>query len=163
MKYSEKLKDPRWQKKRLQVMEKAKFKCVECGDSKSTLAVHHSVYFKGNDPWDYPDELLRCFCEKCHERHHSLRQEMAALSGMMDITRMSSVVGYMYALSGVIHKNKHKVVQFANIEMAVGYFSALFCALAAEMAEKTVPLNGLITEKDLVKIVEDYNKPSDTD
>jgi hypothetical protein len=156
MKYSDKLKDPRWQKKRLQVMEKANFKCVQCGDSKNTLAVHHMVYIKGKEPWDYQDDLLKCFCEKCHEYQHGLTQEMALLSGMMDLNQLGSTVGYMYALTGIVHKNK-KMVQFANIEMAVGYFSALFCKLAAEMAEKTVPLNGLLTEDSLIKIVEGYN------
>lgn len=64
--YSEKLKDPQWQKKRLQVMERAGWKCQSCGDAKETLCVHHLVYSKG-EPWDAPDETLECLCETCHE------------------------------------------------------------------------------------------------
>ena len=32
MGYSEKLKDPRWQKKRLEILERDNFRCQYCGD-----------------------------------------------------------------------------------------------------------------------------------
>ncbi len=35
--YLEKLKDPRWQKKRLAVMERAGWKCQCCSETKKTL------------------------------------------------------------------------------------------------------------------------------
>jgi len=65
MKYSEKLKDPRWQKKRLEIMEKDNFKCRDCGDSQNTLSVHHCHYEKG-DPWDTDSEFLMTLCDDCH-------------------------------------------------------------------------------------------------
>lgn len=64
--YSEKLKDPRWQRKRLGVLERAEWKCECCGDDKETLQVHHLIYSKG-EPWDAPDDTLECLCESCHE------------------------------------------------------------------------------------------------
>lgn len=67
MTYAEKLKDPRWQKKRLEIMERAGFKCEACGDSKETLHVHHGYYERGFDPWDYEDATLWCLCASCHE------------------------------------------------------------------------------------------------
>lgn len=68
--YYEKLKDPRWQKKRLEVMEKAEFRCSLCMDDTSTLNVHHKEYFKGKEPWDYEAEQLVCLCEDCHANIH---------------------------------------------------------------------------------------------
>lgn len=68
--YYEKLRDPRWQKKRLEVMEKAEFRCSLCMDDASTLNVHHKEYFKGKEPWDYEVEQLVCLCEECHESIH---------------------------------------------------------------------------------------------
>jgi methionyl-tRNA synthetase len=57
--YWEKLKDPRWQKLRLEAMQKADFHCERCGDGESTLNVHHKEYFKGREPWEYkPKQLL---------------------------------------------------------------------------------------------------------
>jgi 5-methylcytosine-specific restriction endonuclease McrA len=68
MTYSEKLKDPRWQRKRLRVFERAKWKCEKCGDKKTELHVHHTKYI-GN-PWDVPLSSLKCLCSNCHGSHH---------------------------------------------------------------------------------------------
>lgn len=68
--YYEKLKDPRWQKKRLEVMEYREFSCEICGDSESTLNVHHKEYFKDHEPWEYDVKQLACICENCHAAQH---------------------------------------------------------------------------------------------
>ena len=64
--YSELLKDPRWQKKRLEIFNRDNWKCKLCGDNKTTLQVHHKEYLNGNDPWDYPKDMLVTICEHCH-------------------------------------------------------------------------------------------------
>jgi hypothetical protein len=68
--WAEQCKDPRWQKKRLEIMERSVFECDNCGDKETTLNVHHTYYDKGLSAWEYPDESLKCYCEKCHEREH---------------------------------------------------------------------------------------------
>jgi len=69
--YAEKLKDPRWQKKRLEVFERDDWTCQECGDKTNTLVVHHEKYSKQyKNPWDYPFKLLSTLCEKCHDKYH---------------------------------------------------------------------------------------------
>lgn len=70
MTYSEKLKDPRWQKRRLKVMEYAHWRCQICGVKDRTLHCHHSYYTKGKEPWEYPDGAIICICEKCHRLIH---------------------------------------------------------------------------------------------
>ena len=65
--YSEKLRDPRWQKLRLEIMSRDEFKCRLCRKEDKTLNVHHSYYAKGANPWDYPNEFLVTVCEKCHQ------------------------------------------------------------------------------------------------
>jgi hypothetical protein len=65
--YSEKLKDPRWQKKRLKILERDNWECRVCGDNKSALHVHHRYYLPNTEVWDYPDEALITLCEDCHE------------------------------------------------------------------------------------------------
>jgi hypothetical protein len=67
MTYSEKLKDPRWQKMRLKVLERDGWQCQECGDKETMLCVHHRYYESGKDPWEYPPEALRTLCEHCHK------------------------------------------------------------------------------------------------
>jgi hypothetical protein len=65
MTYAEKLKDPRWQKKRLVILERAGWACQVCGDKETTLHVHHLKY--GKEPWEIEDKYLECLCESCHE------------------------------------------------------------------------------------------------
>jgi hypothetical protein len=66
MDYSQKLKDPRWQKKRLEILERDGWKCMACGDKEKTLHVHHIFYLPGKEPWDIPS----CEggpCSKCKD------------------------------------------------------------------------------------------------
>ncbi|MDP1594149.1 MAG: hypothetical protein Q8L80_07895 [Gallionella sp.] len=68
--YSEKLKDPRWQKLRLEVMNANGFCCEICGDAESTLHVHHKEYLKGHEVWEYEVRQLSVVCESCHAAEH---------------------------------------------------------------------------------------------
>lgn len=68
--YREMLALPQWQKRRLQMLEKAGWKCVECGAEEQQLHVHHKRYIAGAKPWEYEDEDLAVLCERCHERAH---------------------------------------------------------------------------------------------
>ena len=65
--YSAKLKDPRWQKKRLQVLEIAQWRCEDCGERSKPLEVHHCAYVRGHEPWQYDFNLLMALCGECHE------------------------------------------------------------------------------------------------
>lgn len=64
--YLEKLKDPRWQKKRLEIFERDKWTCRDCEAKDKTLHVHHIIYIPGKDPWDIPSGFLVTLCEDCH-------------------------------------------------------------------------------------------------
>jgi hypothetical protein len=81
--YSEKLKDPRWQKKRLEILSRDNFSCLICGDSESTLHVHHRYYINGREPWDYNDNLLATLCDSCHSSEHSLEDISSDLIKML--------------------------------------------------------------------------------
>jgi len=68
--YGEKLRDPRWQRLRLEIMQRDEWTCQKCGAKDRTLHVHHTRYLKGRNPWDYPPELLLTLCEDCHDGVH---------------------------------------------------------------------------------------------
>lgn len=76
--YSEKLKDPRWQKRRLDILSRDEFSCCACGDATKTLHVHHKWYDRSKEPWEYPDECLVTLCEDCHieEEEYKCNQEL---------------------------------------------------------------------------------------
>jgi len=69
-KYQEQRLDPRWQKKRLEIMQRDGFACLHCGDEQTTLNVHHSYYIKSRMPWEYPNFSLLTLCKNCHKRMH---------------------------------------------------------------------------------------------
>lgn len=77
--YADKLLDPRWQKKRLEIMGRDEFKCAKCGNESKTLSVHHRHYLIGRDPWDYPGELLVCLCLWCHREEEECAEILKQL------------------------------------------------------------------------------------
>ncbi len=66
--YKEKLLDPRWQKKRLKVLDRDEFRCQLCWNNKETLHIHHKYYERGKSPWQYPIKALITICKICHEK-----------------------------------------------------------------------------------------------
>ena len=74
MPYGEQLRHPNWQRRRLEIMESAGFACQSCGDTQTTLNVHHRLYVKGRMVWDYSDHELECLCESCHRIAHGNRE-----------------------------------------------------------------------------------------
>lgn len=68
--YSEQLKHPNWQRKRLEMLNEANFECSNCGDKDSMLHVHHRQYFKGRQAWEYESTELAVLCEACHKEEH---------------------------------------------------------------------------------------------
>lgn len=83
--YSEKLKDPRWQRKRLEVLERSDFHCELCADGEATLHVHHKAYFKGREPWEYDPEQLVALCEACHGLRHESDDPYALVGSYLPI------------------------------------------------------------------------------
>jgi hypothetical protein len=69
MTYEEKLKDPRWRAKSLEIREAKGNMCAQCG-SEDTVHVHHMVYTT-TMPWDEPNEHLIPLCETCHVTEHN--------------------------------------------------------------------------------------------
>lgn len=68
--YSDKLKNPKWQKMRLLVMQRDSWRCCNCMDGSETLHVHHLSYEYGKDPWDYDISNFETLCSKCHSNKH---------------------------------------------------------------------------------------------
>jgi len=73
MTYAEKLRDPRWQKKRLEILNRDNFTCQCCGDKDSTLVIHHKVY--AGDPWQVTKDNLITYCDHCHNIFESWLKE----------------------------------------------------------------------------------------
>ena len=75
MNYKEQLKSPKWQKKRLDVLNLRGFKCENCANEEKQLHVHHRFYLKGRKAWEYDNDVLQVLCETCHENEHKPKKE----------------------------------------------------------------------------------------
>lgn len=79
--YSEKLKDPRWERKRLEILRRDDCECRFCGAPDGThLHVHHLYYIYDKDPWDYEDDALISLCRRCH--HENKHERNATLDSL---------------------------------------------------------------------------------
>lgn len=67
--YAEQLRDPRWQRKRLETLSAADWQCSRCHSDRKTLHVHHLEY-RPVPPWVYELSELEVLCEECHREAH---------------------------------------------------------------------------------------------
>lgn len=127
--YAEKLKDPRWQKKRLEVMQQAGFECEECGDKESTLNVHHGMYQKGREPWEYPDGSFSCLCDECHKSRHEAEETLLIRKSQMSTSELQNLAGYALGLYSQYFP-EYAVIKVSSFEEAIGLGD--FCEVQAE-------------------------------
>lgn len=106
MTYYEALKSPKWQKKRLEIMERDNFKCRKCGDKDTTLNVHHLEYGKGKKPWDYDNFKLITLCQDCHQhiekfkRQSSWDSQLTFIKGGIDSHKYLDILQLLSLISG---------------------------------------------------------------
>lgn len=90
MTYKEKLRDPRWQKKRLEILDRDNFTCQLCGDKHTTLHVHHNSY--SENPWDVENSELITYCADCH-RFIEFTKGMKMFNKIIKIIKRDSSIG----------------------------------------------------------------------
>lgn len=98
MTYAEQLKDPRWLKKRKEILERDEYKCRECKNNDIKLHVHHGYYEKDSMAWEYENKYLHTLCENCHKFHHVKFQQLVKLSAEMLPTTIDFMYGILYYL-----------------------------------------------------------------
>lgn len=91
--YSDRLKDPRWQRKRLETLDSQGWECQKCGSKDDTLHVHHNYYLRGKEPWEYSSEQLTVLCEDCHGEVESLIKELHESLSFFSLGEIEFIVG----------------------------------------------------------------------
>ena len=113
MDYKEQIKSPKWQRRRLEILQRDDFTCQICGSQDKTLHVHHTTYEKGKMIWDYPDEMLLTLCEECHEYEHALNDSIDDI--LWSIKKRGVTNHEIYALLEVmdykLHKGEHDFIR----------------------------------------------------
>lgn len=103
--YSEQLKHPKWQKRRLEVLSAANFQCKRCGASEDTLHVHHRHYVKGRMVWEYDDSELIALCEFCHHEEHDNADLVAKFIYSIPDQYKSDLVSILAGISYVVTRD----------------------------------------------------------
>lgn len=108
--YAQKLRDPRWQIKRLSIMKRDRFTCQICKDKETELQVHHEKYH--GDPWEADNSSLTTLCCHCHSvvSKHLVKDER------IDQARKCKVTG-VYLV-----KTNKRVLQFIIYPTGVDFF-----------------------------------------
>jgi hypothetical protein len=101
-KWADHYKDSRWQKKRLEIMERDNWTCRSCGASGEgvTLNVHHAYYKSGNKPWEYPQQDLVTWCEDCHKERHILNPDLLTAISYLKKEQYQGLI-YMLYVAGM--------------------------------------------------------------
>lgn len=117
--YAEKLKDPKWQRARLKILERDKFSCRACFSQEKTLHVHHMYYKRNLEPWEYPPESLVTLCEDCHEDYedqvHRLLHIISRPSMLTMCRRMLTVDWHpetVHGMSGELYGLREHMASF---------------------------------------------------
>lgn len=109
--YSEKLKHPLWQKKRLEIMQRDEFSCIGCNDDKSKLNVHHKHYKSNTEIWDYDNGNFITLCDKCHLLIHELHDRMNIMLNKFRIEDYEDLIEILYYLSSLGMENFNSMKQ----------------------------------------------------
>jgi len=116
MDYNEFLKNPRWQKMRLEILERDNWTCRNCGNTEEMLMVHHTYYAKGKRPWEYPAESLITLCHYCHSDIHDSKGKRAEYeSALIEILRRKFTTSQLSGLLGVFNETETRHPQWEII------------------------------------------------
>lgn len=97
--YVDLLKDPRWQRMRLRILERDAWTCQSCRETKQTLHVHHRRYERGKKPWEADENDLVTLCEACHLTTTELMRDATRILGRFDVQGLRAAVWALGVLS----------------------------------------------------------------
>ena len=99
MAYEDLFKDPRWQRKRLEVLSEAQWRCRLCFSTEKTLNVHHKRYRRGAAPWEYENSELEVLCDSCHEAITEATRALRAIVAKGELGIVFRLSAYAQALA----------------------------------------------------------------
>jgi hypothetical protein len=129
--YASQYTNPKWQKCRLEALNRAGFSCSICHDTKTQLHVHHINYERGKDVWDYQNKNFVVLCNQCHEEVH------AAITVSMKEVRSA------LSCSSEIEQKKDDIIRAARSVLGVEVAdSVLIQARDPELNERHLSISG---------------------
>lgn len=145
--YSEKLKDPRWQRKRLERLQESEFSCDCCLSEDKTLHVHHKFYKKNAEPWEYENHELEVLCEDCHDYRHWILDQLKTMISDLPLDEMEATLGYLQGKSFWFNEDPQDHKMPKNLHnFASGFSDALnlpFLSVLPFITERNINFDGV--------------------
>lgn len=117
-KWYEMLQHPKWQKKRLEILEREDFTCEICGSTDKQLHIHHNYYEPKLKPWEYDSDTLHCLCCDCHLEEKNKKLLLDKTIGEMSHGMLDELLGYAKAL--IVYDIPIAAIHINSAEEAVG-------------------------------------------
>lgn len=146
--YAEKLKDPRWRKKRVEILIRDDYHCQNCGGAhiimpelrvkNIPLEVHHLLYFHGRDPWEYDNDNLVTLCKWCHGNYHRGGDLDCAVSALLPYNTFESELKKLATIFRSL-KLEHLRIWYEKLKHLPENFFILACERLA--LQKELPDN----------------------
>lgn len=93
MNYADLLRHPKWQKRRLEIMQRDSWCCSVCKADDLPLNVHHQRYISGRKPWEYSNDDLVTLCDDCHGEIHEVHDHYKGLTTADKVNLVDKIVG----------------------------------------------------------------------
>ena len=111
--FTEQYKNPKWQKKRLEILERDEYSCTECGNEEKTLHVHHYIYHKNKKVWEYDNKYLITLCDDCHSNWHesydNIKENLCV--GSTQLGEIANIITLLKSKSPLILMRTRKVIE----------------------------------------------------
>jgi hypothetical protein len=133
--YAEKLKDPRWQQKRLRILERDEWACLACNAANQTLHVHHKAY--EGEPWDVADEFLETLCEECHANRRGMDKFFCQLVKTFPTRGMNELASLFAEIQDLLYADLDNETRstISAIEAPLHFGRAWFQGLKSTLSE----------------------------
>lgn len=150
--YAQQLAHPKWQRRRLEMLNAAGWACTACGNDDNQLHVHHRQYFKGRMAWEYADHELAVLCNDCHGSEHYDDELLKRTLSLVPLG-MCPTFNALALLAGFFG---HDVTAVANLAdeigvdarlRLIGAIAARLRAIPDERMEEVVELVIALTDK----------------
>lgn len=125
MSYSQKLKSPKWQRKRLEILQRDDFTCQMCSDTENQLHIHHKNYT--GEPYDAPEGDLITLCLHCHEAETIMNRQNETL--VFVYKEYANFFGKLKSgklVLGSINSNKTSFVVVNKVQKLKGIIESMF-------------------------------------
>lgn len=147
--YAEQLKDPRWQRKRLEILNRDNWTCQNCHSVDKTLHVDHQRYEGRKPPWEVDNDFLQTLCEDCHRRITLLRRYIQEGIGLLDEGELLVVQGFVTGQLMLRSPTMRVKIDYAEEAQGIAAAAGVFSGAVECMAKAA---GGRFTAEALVEL-----------